>query len=245
MFKKILLLIFFTGAVIVIASNIDFKNFGKKQVVEEVVVEKPVVTEETRLCFYRESPTDSGFPDRAWIDMRIMGDEVIGDFVNLPAQTDSKVGAFSGTIVLGENENTANLVWNSMSEGMQEREELLVIFSENYAKVAYGVKDQNQAGLYVYTDRENLEFWPNMQKMDCEAFDDKILVEKFLRENISSIAPEEAVLGGTFYVVSFKLNTDERKGEVVYEDGHIQGKASFNYVRLGSEVLINNVVKID
>lgn len=50
------------------------------------------------------------------------------------------------------------------------------------------------------------------------------LVEDYIRENISSLSPEEEVLGGSFYVTSVDFE-DENSCLVEYEDGHIALKA--------------------
>lgn len=52
-------------------------------------------------------------------------------------------------------------------------------------------------------------------------------IETYVRSNISELSPEPEVLGGTFYVT--KIEADNGKGEVEYEDGHIALKASFTY----------------
>lgn len=46
------------------------------------------------------------------------------------------------------------------------------------------------------------------------------LVGDYIRENISSLSPEEEVLGGTFYVTSIRF-TGPNSALVDYEDGHI------------------------
>lgn len=50
------------------------------------------------------------------------------------------------------------------------------------------------------------------------------LVESYIRENISSLSPEEEVLGGSFYVTSVDFE-DDNSCVVEYEDGHIALKA--------------------
>jgi hypothetical protein len=48
--------------------------------------------------------------------------------------------------------------------------------------------------------------------------------EAYLRQNISLLSPESAVLGGTFYVTSVTWS-DDGLALVEYEDGHIALKA--------------------
>jgi hypothetical protein len=54
-------------------------------------------------------------------------------------------------------------------------------------------------------------------------------VETYLKENIVKLSPIEAVLGGTWYVVSSTVNLENNSGTVVYEDGHIQETRNFTY----------------
>jgi hypothetical protein len=54
-------------------------------------------------------------------------------------------------------------------------------------------------------------------------------VESYIRETISTLSPVEAVLGGTWYVVSVEVDEENNSGTVVYEDGHIQEKRNFTF----------------
>ncbi len=75
--------------------------------------------------------------------------------------------------------------------------------------------------------------------------DEIFLVENYIRENITTIAPEEPVLGGTFYVIEITVNETEHNGEFVYEDGHIQGRASFTYEIQDTVVVLQNIQKLE
>ena len=85
----------------------------------------------------------------------------------------------------------------------------------------------------------NCEFAPCPSKL----MDDKTAVEKYLRENIKMLAPEEPVLGGNWYVVSVDIDPAKNIGTVVYEDGHIQEKASFHYSRTNEGVVVDSIEK--
>jgi hypothetical protein len=52
-------------------------------------------------------------------------------------------------------------------------------------------------------------------------------IETYIRQNISQLSPEPAVLGGTFYVTS--VEASDGHGTVSYEDGHIALTADFVY----------------
>lgn len=87
-------------------------------------------------------------------------------------------------------------------------------------------------------------FWFQFEKKTAQnIFDEPIIVEKYIRENIKILAPEKPVLGGSWYVVSVEIDPVKKTGIVVYEDGHIQGKASFNYSRKKGEVIVDLVEK--
>lgn len=59
--------------------------------------------------------------------------------------------------------------------------------------------------------------------------DERIMdIETYVRENISQLSPEPAVMGGTFYVT--EITTDGDSGTVWYEDGHIALIADFAYL---------------
>ncbi|MCF7831611.1 MAG: hypothetical protein K9M36_01845 [Candidatus Pacebacteria bacterium] len=75
--------------------------------------------------------------------------------------------------------------------------------------------------------------------------DEIFLVENYIRENITTIVPEEPVLGGTFYVVEITVNESLHNGEFIYEDGHIQGHASFTYEIQDNTVVLQNIQEIE
>lgn len=72
---------------------------------------------------------------------------------------------------------------------------------------------------------------------------DAAVVEAYMRANIKTLAPEKPVLGGSWYVVSVAVDPITKTGAVVYEDGHIQGKAIFSYTRTGETVVVSNIKK--
>lgn len=184
------------------------------------------------MCYYKADKTSSAFYDRAWLKLELLGEKVTGEFQNLPAETDSKVGKFEGTVgpldqkLMGR---VANVWWDSRAEGMEVKEELKIQFGEGSATVGFGEMVDRGDGVYVYKDKDNLFYIKQMSQIDCEYLDEKLIVEKYLRDNISTIATDKAVLGGTWYVISTNINPPTKTGEVTYEDGHLQSKAEFTY----------------
>jgi hypothetical protein len=81
------------------------------------------------LCYYRSNKTDRGFYDTAWLKLNIKGENITGEFQNLPAEKDSKIGTFEGTVGPVNQKNmarSANVWWNSFAEGMNNKEELII-----------------------------------------------------------------------------------------------------------------------
>ncbi len=184
------------------------------------------------MCYMYNELTDRGLYDRAWVRLNIQGESVTGEFRNLPAEKDSKVGEFSGTVSVFDpaiSGRVASVVWNSMAEGMQVTEELKIIFGEGSAVAFFGEMEDRGDGVYVYKDKENLFPSQTMSQIDCDSLKEMLSFESAIRENIGFVATNDEVLGGTWYVVSVSVNTFSDEAIVVYEDGHIQSKAKILY----------------
>ncbi len=72
-----------------------------------------------------------------------------------------------------------------------------------------------------------------------ESVDKQDLVYSYIEDNISELSPEEAVLGGTFYVTNIDF-IDENLAIVEYEDGHIALEAQVIYSIVNNRVNINS-----
>lgn len=247
MFKDILLMILIVGIAILIFSAID-KNTPEEPVISQEIPEQNI-PKGIELCFYKETPTaNPEYFDTAWLRMNLVGGSVTGEFRNLPAQTDSNFGLFEGTVTPVIPEMMARIAdvwWNSESEGMKTKRELRIIFGEGTARVGFGDLQDRGDGVYVYTDKENIQTWQELTDVDCADLDDREIVAKYIRENIISLVPEEPVLGGTFYVLGIRLDPRIKTGMMEYEDGHIMGSASFDYTRNGENVTITNIEKLN
>ncbi len=246
--KKIIISV--TTIIITVAIIIIIIITGRNKTTNTEVVIPPVgavITKTIPLCFYYEKQTSRGFYDIAWLKLNITGDTVIGEFRNLPAEKDSKVGTFTGTVGPVDKmamARTADVWWDSMAEGMQVREQLKVIFGEGTAQAAFGEMTDRGDGVYTYKDPSKFTLGYPMSDVACSDLDDRIIVEKYIRANIKNFVPEKAVLGGMWYTTNVHINPNEKVGTMEYEDGHIAGKASFNYIRSGETVEINSVKKI-
>ena len=72
---------------------------------------------------------------------------------------------------------------------------------------------------------------------------DNVLVEQYVRANITTLAPDKPVLGGTWYVTAVTVDPTTTSGTVSYEDGHIASTSNFTYTRNGNLVTISNITK--
>ncbi len=239
--KKIL--IYIVIIVVILIGTVFFVSNKDKVNVAVVPVEK----ESIPMCYQYSEITQSGFTNRAWLKLDILGDKVTGEYQNLPAEKDSKVGKFSGVVGPMDPKNsgrTADVWWDSMAEGMKVTEQLKIEFGEGSAVALFGEMVDRGDGTYLYKDVTKLTPSFQMSQTDCEVLNDKIIVEKYIRDNIKNVAPEKSVLGGLWYVISVNVNPAMKNGTVTYEDGHIQKKASYNYVRNEGEVLISSIKSI-
>lgn len=184
------------------------------------------------MCYYRSTPTDRGFFDVSWLKLNIFENKVSGEFHNLPAESDSKIGTFEGAVgpldqsIMGRR---ALVWWDSFAEGMNTKEELMIVFGDGSATVGFGEMIDRGDGVYVYKNKNNLYYIEQMGQMDCEFLEEKLFVEKYVRDNITNMATNKAVLGGTWYVIKVIVTPTNHTGEVTYEDGHIQSEAEFIY----------------
>lgn len=62
----------------------------------------------------------------------------------------------------------------------------------------------------------------------CSKIEKEQIVEKYLRDNISTISPQKEVLGGKFYITKL-IWVGDSSGIIEYEDGHIVVKATFDF----------------
>jgi len=193
------------------------------------------------LCYYYTKDNANGVADRAWLKMNIKDTVVTGEFRNLPAETDSNIGRFEGTV--GELDQasmsrTVEAIWDSLAEGMQNKEELTIKFGDGSAVAFFGEKIDRGDGVYVYKDKNALIPSNTMWQKDCMDLQEMLVVEDYIRQNIVNIATNNAVLGGTWYVVKLNISTFENTGTVIYEDGHVQSQATFSYDFNGENDLV-------
>lgn len=238
--KKILIILFI---VFVIIAGVFF---FEKKAISPIVDINGIQKEETKsLCYLYSKKTDRNFYDIAWLRLDLNGEKVTGEFYNLPAEKDTKVGKFEGTVGAVDKikmARTADVWWDSFGEGMRVTEELLIDFGDGIASVGFGEMVDRGDGVYVYKDKNNITYRTDLSQIACEDLTEKILVEKYVKENIKTIATNNAVLSGTWYVLDVNIVPSIKFGEVLYEDGHIQSSASFKYEfnSVTGEIVVKN-----
>lgn len=218
--------------VLLIVIGVSYFIFRKDEVLAPVVEEPKGV----ELCFAKfTEPDENGIYDKYTMRLLLKGDggtEATGELNLIPGEKDTKIGKFEG--VAGPVDpnimaRTADLWWDTFAEGMNIKEELKLIFGEGIASIAFGEMVDRGDGVYVYRDSENLNYSLELSDVACSSLTERANVEKYLKDNIITLSPVEAVLGGTWYVNSIVLNLAEKTGTVKYEDGHIQENKVFSY----------------
>lgn len=193
------------------------------------------------LCFYSENRVNAGYADIAWLRVMIDGEKVSGELRNLPAEKDSKVGLFDGTLSSNaDGTQKIDAIWQTRAEGMETPEQLFVKLSADKAEVAYGEMVDRGDGTYIYKTPDAIGYWQSIPAVDCSDLNDRVVVEKYVRDNIRSISPIKAEMGGNWYVVNVTVDPKAKSGTVTYEDGHVQKKSTFSYSVSGDQVSITN-----
>jgi hypothetical protein len=158
---------YFLIAIIVIFAGLGFFFIKKDEMVTPIVIDD---TNKISLCFYRETKTNQGLYDVALLRLNINGEKVNGEFKNLPAEKDSKVGNFEGIVGPVDKSmmaRTADVWWNSMAEGLQVKEQLKIVFGEGTAQALFGEMVDRGDGVYIYKDTNKLTYGVAMTDVEC------------------------------------------------------------------------------
>ena len=196
-------------AVIIILILAFFLFFKKEN--KAVVVPEPITKELISICYANIKATDRNFYDQFLLKLDLSGEKVTGSFVSSPAEKDLKTGPFEGTVGKLDQKamaRTANVIWDAFAEGTQNKEELIITFGDGSASIAG---------------------YPELSQTDCANFDEIKIVEKYIKDNIKTIATNKPVLGGSWYTLYAGANPGADEAFVMYEDGHIQSQAKISY----------------
>lgn len=100
---------------------------------------------------------------------------------------------------------------------------------ENYSNQEQSIRQKEKSDLVMSDNIEN--------SADIESKQE--LVSEYISENISDLSPEEAVLGGSFYLTGIRF-TDDNTAVIDYEDGHIALNAAVKFSVTNGVVLIES-----
>ncbi len=231
-------------ALLVLAACIVGIVKESNQTVSIPVVPSTVTTMPTEYCYYQSTKTASGLYDKAYLRLDIDTGTVTGEFNNYPAEKDSKTGTFNGTTqTIDGGTQIANVIWNTLGEGIQAKEELAVVFDDKQAAAAFGEMVQGANGVYVYKDKASAVYQDPIPAIDCAQYDELRTVEKYIKTNIKTIISDKAELGGTWYTTALVVDTGTHTAAVSYEDGHNTGKGTITYTYEASKVTGVSFVK--
>lgn len=239
------LVISLAAAVIVVAVGIYFIIQSQRKSADPVVtnpvdqpVQQAIKFADGRQCYTysHEATKEEPVTSTEFIDMTIAGTTVTGTKHGTqsgPELTNGWEGTLNGSIT----GDTMTVAFAYTVEGSKNTEQ--EIYQASLAgidRLRYPLIDKYKDGLFPDTTKDFTRI--SYKKIDCESFDDQTIVENYLRNNIAILAPKKAVLGGTWQVVSVAITPEAKTGSVIYEDGHVQEKSAFSYVRDGGRVTI-------
>ncbi|MFA6257732.1 MAG: hypothetical protein WC671_01825 [Candidatus Paceibacterota bacterium] len=173
--KKILIYIAIIVLILVVIFVFLFKN-KKSEIIQNDLTPEPIA-----MCYQYSKDTASGLIDRAWLKMSILSDKVTGEYQNLPAEKDSKIGKFNGMVGKMDPKisgRIADVWWDSFAEGMNVTEQLKIEFGEGSAVAFFGEMVDRGDGVYLYKDETKLTTGFQMSQIDCEVLNDKVINDK-------------------------------------------------------------------
>jgi len=204
---------------------------------KEKITEVPNVfnnLDKKELCFALFStPNENGLFDKYTLRIILDGDKANGELNFVPGEKDSKTGEIGGTVGPFDQTTmtrTADLWWFNYGEGISAQEQIKIILGENNASIGAGELIDRGAGVYVYKEPNNLHWGLNFPSVSCLDLAERTNVGGYLKDNISTLSPVKAVMGGTWYIFSVVIDLEKNSGTVVYEDGHVQEKRNFTYI---------------
>lgn len=109
---------------------------------------------------------------------------------------------------------------------------LLIIFIGGFSYLIFSSNNKNNKPTNDYSDLTQEERQRrNIERPEQEVYldIDRVTFEKYLKENISNLAPEDEVLGGEFMVTNVNW-INNNNAFVYYEDGHVAYEAEVRFV---------------
>ena len=214
----------------------------RRAIAPRSAVVTPTPENKVSLCYYNAVGKDP-YVDKFWLRLDLNKDKVSGEYDSIPAEKDSKVGTFVGTVGALDQEvmaRTADVWWDSFAEGMKVKEELIISFGDGSAVTQGGEMVDRGDGVYIYKDKTKLSPSTTLGQIDCEDYAEMKIVAKYVNDNIKTLATDKAVLGGSWYTLSVNVVPATKSGNATYEDGHVQSKATFTYTFENQIIKITN-----
>ena len=139
----------------------------KKEAVAPVVTDvKPI-----ELCFAKIGQSNErGYHDEYTLRMLLDGAKVTGELNFFPAEKDTKVGKFEGTVSAVDKTmmaRTADVWWNTFGEGMNVVEEQRIIFGEGVANIGFGGTADRGDGVYAYVKNPDIHYTLALNDVAC------------------------------------------------------------------------------
>jgi hypothetical protein len=213
-----------------------FFRYEKGKIAEAPVANDPVVDntgKKVELCFAQFSkPNENGLYDKYTLRLILDGEKAIGELNFVPGEKDSKTGEIQGTVAPVDKKTMtriADLWWYTYGEGINAKEQIKIIFGEGVASIGAGELIDRGDGVYIYQDPNNLHWDLQFNDISCLDLAERVNVEEYLKENIATLSPVKAVLGGSWYIFSNVIDLEKNSGTIIYEDGHIQEKRTYSY----------------
>lgn len=140
---------------------------------QTVVPSESDPVQEIAMCYSYAKENSRGITDRAWLTSTVKGEYIKGEYHNLPAESDSKIGTFEGYLYPDATTSDAfgDVWWYSFAEGMYVMEQLHLSFDNNGAAALFGEMVDRGDGVYVYKNTDNLTKGFQMTKIDCALLD--------------------------------------------------------------------------
>lgn len=223
-------------ALVILVAGVFYFMYKKKPVDEVSNIPGVEDAQPTELCFAQFGKANvRGLSDKYTLHMSLDNakGKVTGELKFLPAEKDSKMGKFEGTVSAVDKvmmARTVDATWDTFAEGMNTKEQLKFIFGEGTASIGFGEMVERADGVYVYKDEKNILYNLELTDVACTDLTLRDNIESYLKTNIAQLSPVKAVLGGTWYVIGVTSDLKSNSGVVVYEDGHVQEKKNFTYI---------------
>ncbi|MFA7315331.1 MAG: hypothetical protein WC059_00820 [Candidatus Paceibacterota bacterium] len=136
----------------------------------------PLAVERLNVCFHHATKTKRGFYDTIMLRVNINGTDIDGELSNYPAEKDSKIGLYKGTVGQADpitGERIATVWWDAVAEGTQVTEELIFKFTNTTATLQTGAMMDKGDGTYVYQDKTKLTNSVPLGQMACDSLTEK------------------------------------------------------------------------